>query len=278
VGARLPFPRTLAHTDAETVGTKVPRGRIPKINFQPAIRNYARDLKPITDLLAHLLDTHLIPALPILFQEAEQQFGQGRLVTDGAVESLTEIIDQIRADFATQFDAGDYELISRENGRESNALNKDQTQRQLHAIGIDVFQETPALEPIMAGWVTVNTQLIGSIEPDALRQIQREVTEGMLQGQRHEDVAKRIAEIEGITETRARLIARDQIGTLNSQLSRTRQVENGVRKFVWRTSDDERVRESHEAVDDRTFTWKTGAPIGFPGGPINCRCTAEPHI
>ena len=100
----------------------------------------------------------------------------------------------------------------------------------------------------------------------------------MRQGRRHESVAKDIEREFGIAENRAKLIARDQIGKIESDLSRSRMETNGVTKGVWRTSEDERVRPKHAANEGKTFALKDGLNGIRPGEEINCRCYTEPHI
>jgi hypothetical protein len=46
----------------------------------------------------------------------------------------------------------------------------------------------------------------------------------------------------GMSESRAALIARDQVGKLNGQLSKYRQTELGLNYYIWATAKDERVR------------------------------------
>lgn len=76
-------------------------------------------------------------------------------------------------------------------------------------------------------------------------------------------------------EAHAAFIARDQIGTLQMELTRARQTQAGITRFVWRTRRDSRVRPSHAARNGRSFTWVDGADGEFPGGPPNCRCRSS---
>jgi SPP1 gp7 family putative phage head morphogenesis protein len=99
----------------------------------------------------------------------------------------------------------------------------------------------------------------------------------------------------GITQRHARLIARDQIGKLNGQVTQTTQRLAGVTEYVWVTSDDERVRgtpggrypkakPSHFALDGETFRWDQppmsgpGTQRRNPGEPIQCRCWGDPKL
>lgn len=76
----------------------------------------------------------------------------------------------------------------------------------------------------------------------------------------------------------AAFIARDQIGTLAMEITRDRQTAAGIRKFVWLTKRDSRVRDSHRSRHGKTFAWADGADGEFPGGPPNCRCHAAAVI
>lgn len=52
-----------------------------------------------------------------------------------------------------------------------------------------------------------------------------------------------------VTKSKANLLARDQIGTLSADLTRTRQESAGVKEYIWRSSGDERVRACHRELD-----------------------------
>ncbi len=81
---------------------------------------------------------------------------------------------------------------------------------------------------------------------------------------------------------RSERIARDQIGTLNSQVNQARQREMGVDKYYWRTMNDERVRDSHAAMEGVLCSYSNppivdGEPAN-PGEPPMCRCYPEPDF
>lgn len=76
-------------------------------------------------------------------------------------------------------------------------------------------------------------------------------------------------------ESHAQLVARDQISKLNGQLNKVRQQSAGISKFIWRTQQDDRVRDSHEALEGRRFGWEEGADGIIPGEEINCRCWGQ---
>jgi SPP1 gp7 family putative phage head morphogenesis protein len=96
--------------------------------------------------------------------------------------------------------------------------------------------------------------------------------------------------------TRAKLIARDQTSKMYGKLTEVRQRKVGVNKYIWKTSRDERVRDSHRKMhgkvckwedatvfkysDSEYVSWKKRSSIGgvnfHPGQDIQCRCHASP--
>lgn len=100
---------------------------------------------------------------------------------------------------------------------------------------------------------------------------------------RVEDLADRIVSVLGVTEEKADLLARDQTLKLNAQITEAKQRGAGITSFVWTTSGDERVRESHDELDGQTFSWDDlptvdGEPSVAPGTQYGCRCTPYPVV
>lgn len=81
-----------------------------------------------------------------------------------------------------------------------------------------------------------------------------------------------------VNESRAALIARDQTLKLNGAMTRIRQTNAGVTSYVWSTSNDERVRDTHKELDGQQFDWSSPPEPGHPGEDYQCRCVAIPVI
>lgn len=101
-------------------------------------------------------------------------------------------------------------------------------------------------------------------------------------GLRPEELKAKLLERGNVSESRAELIARDQTLKLNGQLNKIRQTNAGIARYVWSTSNDERVRESHRELDGQEFSWNDpplieGEPLN-PGDDFQCRCIALPVI
>jgi SPP1 gp7 family putative phage head morphogenesis protein len=151
------------------------------------------------------------------------------------------------------------------------------------AVGIDMqamLQATPGLKDQISLAVERNVELIRAIGEDMERRVAEAVTRNLSQGGSARDLSRDLTEQFGIEERRAARIARNEVANVNSQLNQFRQQEAGITEYVWRTSEDERVRDEHVALNGRTFRWdKPGPDDGnHPGEAIMCRCTAQAVI
>ena len=59
-------------------------------------------------------------------------------------------------------------------------------------------------------------------------------------------------------------------------INQLRQQDLGIERYIWRSQDDAKVRDSHAAYDDQVFRWDEAPAGGHPGQAHNCRCYAEP--
>ncbi len=121
-----------------------------------------------------------------------------------------------------------------------------------------------------------NVALIASLGDTPLAEVGMMVTRAFTSGMRAETLADDIAERFSVAENRARLIARDQIGKLNGQVSAQQHKQMGIRKFIWRTVGDQRVRDEHSELEGQIFSYDDLPSEGLPGTPIQCRCSDEP--
>lgn len=166
-------------------------------------------------------------------------------------------------------------------GREIAEWNTREMRRLLK---IDLAAESVAVQSVLAAARTTNVQLITSIADRLLGDVFRVVTESVINGTRVETLATQIQERYQVSDSRARLIARDQTLKANANLTQERHREAGVTQYVWSSSRDERVREIHANLDGFVFDWND-PPItsedgstNHPGEDIQCRCTAIPVL
>ena len=136
-------------------------------------------------------------------------------------------------------------------------------------------QSGPILDAMKAA-TKANIELITSIPEQYFEKLGDAVGKNMERGMRFEDLAKEIERIGDVTESRAKLIARDQTSKLNGAMTQIRQMSLGIERYVWQTSGDERVRDAHADLDGREFRWSDPPAEGHPGEAVNCRCVAIP--
>ena len=128
------------------------------------------------------------------------------------------------------------------------------------------------------GWAAVNVDLIKTIPDVYFDDIRLQVTAALLNGVRAETLSKRLQDRIEIPKNRAVLIARDQIGKLNSDLVEQRNINLGIKRYIWRTVNDNRVRPDHSDREGQHFEWANPPSGGHPGEDIQCRCYAEPDF
>lgn len=147
---------------------------------------------------------------------------------------------------------------------------------------INVFANNPYLAIARDQFVQRNVDLIKSLPRETFDQIQSAVVEGIAQGKRASTIAQDLQERMDVTESRARLIARDQVLKHNGELASVRQQAAGITHFTWYSSKDQRVRPSHRALQGKVFAWAEPPVVdgetAVPGQPIQCRCNAIPFL
>lgn len=145
-------------------------------------------------------------------------------------------------------------------------------------LGVDIITGDQKIEAAMRVWEAENIALIKSIPQQALSRLQGQITEAVRTGQTLKQITDKIRDEFGVTDNRAQLIARDQVGKLNGQLTQQRQVDQGIDEYAWRGVLDQRERPEHVAREGKIFKWTEPPADGHPGQPIRCRCTAEPVL
>lgn len=155
------------------------------------------------------------------------------------------------------------------------------------AIGVNVALPGTDMSANVDAWAEENTALITNLAQSYLSKVTTVVNSGFRDGLSWRDISKNIQSETGVAKRRADLIARDQVATMNMQVTKQRAADLDIKQFVWRTMEDQRVRgnpsgrypkanPSHYARNGKTYNWSDGAGARdtFPGSGINCRCYA----
>lgn len=148
-------------------------------------------------------------------------------------------------------------------------------------VGVDVtayLANTPTVRRTLKAFTKTNIELIKSIPEQYLNKIKILITRGVLSGKSNEQIANEIYKLGGITQRRAKFIARDQAAKFNGAMEQAQQQDLGINSYRWSTSRDNRVRHSHQANEGKIFRWDDPPKTGHPGQDYNCRCVAIPII
>ena len=116
------------------------------------------------------------------------------------------------------------------------------------------------------------------MQEDAIKRVSTWAAETVRAGGRAEEMRASLQKQFGISRRRADLIARDQVGKLNADITQARQQALGVTEYRWRGVMDSRERPEHVAREGKVFKWSRPPEDGHPGQPIRCRCNAEPVL
>lgn len=162
--------------------------------------------------------------------------------------------------------------------------------------GIDLMNDYYSGEfyaEILRKWVDEHVQKISTIPNQALDDMRDVIYEGYRNGKTIRDITKDIQESYNVSKSKAKMLARDQIASLNAAITKHQQTDAGVSRYVWSTSGDSRVRDCHKALDGKVFSWDDPPEMWYdtkgrgrvytgrrchPGEDYCCRCVAIPKF
>ena len=150
----------------------------------------------------------------------------------------------------------------------NNALERNKS------FGFDVFQNSQELLDYTKAASWQNAQLIISIPSQYLTQVSNIVMGNMRQGMRPSYIVQQLQEQYGITQRRAKMIARDQTAKITGEITKLRQQQAGFKYFRWLDSHDQRVRHRHKEIADKETAYGKGVykwtelPLSERGEPI----------
>lgn len=254
------------------------RSRIPQPLPPDSVqREYLRELRAMMKALADMASEELeaLPAPRADAPPADGTFGDP-LLDDSAIRRA---LLRVAARWLRRFPMATLERLGRRIAGATSEHQRRQWTRQVRAaIGVDPTLSEPWLLPEIEAFGRENAILITKMAQEAIDKIQTHVAAATLVGDRHETLAKVLQERLQVSESRAKLIARDQVLSFTSDLTATRQQAAGVTEYIWRTVNDNRVRSTHEPRNGQRFRWAEPPPGGHPGTEVLCRCYAEPVI
>ena len=200
--------------------------------------------------------------------------------TDGFGDWLGNLVDKVQRKVKQKLSA--FPVLNKIFKQVNQHVNQQMVETTESVFGSRPrqFNNTREFETIKTIWTSQNTTLIKSIDQQIMDKLRFAMTQRIIRTADKEqtiaDLAKDIQDIAGVAKNRAVLIATDQVGKLNSQLTHYRQFNAGITEYVWNTMKDSRVRPVHASREGRKFKWSDPPADGHPGWAIRCRCTALP--
>ncbi len=249
-----------------------------------AERQYIRDLSAYVKRAREITREILLPLIPRLVAEVKS-VTPNRVRQDDMIDDLAEILRRIRDQLGFEFSDSILATIANRLGvsiEDIIAANTRRMRDQYQPFGVNIGfgANSNELKSIIQIKIRENVQLIKTLSDRHFASLESQVLSAITQGKRVEDIEAVIDERFGSMESNAELIARDQVGKINGQLTEITYVGLGLGRYRWRGVGDERERSSHLKLEGETFSWDDPPIVDgeavHPGEAIQCRCFAEP--
>lgn len=154
-------------------------------------------------------------------------------------------------------------------------------QKTLRAVTIQVKLTPEQRGTIAAEWGQNLDKYVKDWAANNILEMRELVSTNAFAGRRSSDLLKMLQDKYGVSQRKARFLARQETSLLLSKFRETRYRDIGAERYRWSTSNDERVRHDHKDLDGKIFRWdmppvtnrKTGQRNN-PGEDFGCRCVA----
>lgn len=185
-------------------------------------------------------------------------------------------------------------LVNKISKMTKNASVREWKRMVKETLGIDIFDDYyngDFFEHEIHKWIDDNVLMIKSIPSDSLGEMQKIIMDGYRQGASMTQIAKQIQNTYKLTRRKAQLLARDQVSTLNAQITKLQQQDAGCTHYRWSDSRDSRVRDCHRSLNGKVFSWDDPPEMWYdtksrgrvytgrrchPGEDFCCRCVPIP--
>jgi SPP1 gp7 family putative phage head morphogenesis protein len=282
-------------------GRKV--GPTPNVNaLRPAEKRLEKKLLVLNASLVQQTSINLFPALV-------------RLAPQYVADSFDTDIDAVLSGMRERYATGELAHLAKEIAAEAVEGVDDVVIAQLNSViteSIGVSMKNVLAQPglnapqLKAAQVRKMVQLTKSIPTEYMDRLETMVWDNLVKGTSPGGIIGQItsdpgmmkgleasikaeakiaaASLDGVTleariANRVKFIARDQVAKANAALVQQRQTLLGVDQYIWSTSKDERVRDSHKSKEGKKYSWDSPpADTGHPGEDYQCRCVAIPIL
>ena len=173
-------------------------------------------------------------------------------------------------------------------------VNKD-NQKKWDKLSARMSQELkkelsrPPEKAWMQKYMDDNVGFIKSMPIDAAKRVHKLIKENQYVGLRSTDLIHEIMRIGGMSENKAKMIARTETSRYSTALTEMRATSIGADWYIWRAVGDFRTRSSHKHMNRVLVSWndppspeKLSGEKAYgeyhAGETFNCRCYPEPVL
>jgi SPP1 gp7 family putative phage head morphogenesis protein len=216
------------------------------------------------------LDADILSALAVRDQRDQE-------LNDRALQILTAInLDEIGVN---PFEKEIEKIMTDFDRRLKQTFKKGKKEKKIPTVGFVLTEDQK--EIIARDWGENLTLYVKKFSDEEILSLREQVLQNTSQGLRAENLEKIIMQSYGVSQRKAKFLARQETSLLVSKYRETNYTSLGLTRYVWLTSKDERVRESHRKLNNKIFFFGEPPVINSngdrrgPGEDYGCRCVAK---
>lgn len=261
------------------------KGNVLRYNVGSRLQYY-KELRTFVDRMTSTVNREVLA----LFKKP---FAREFFAMDDSISSQSRILlNTLTSKFNALFKSKAREIAERMvYGQEklSNASVKNSASTVYEGLSLPGNIVSPDLEDVIKASVEENVSLISSISQEYMKSITGDVMRAVTEGSGEKSLRASLKRYEGITQRRAKRIAADQVNKVYTAVNIQKLKSLDQSKFVWvHSGGGQHPRDSHLKIDGEIFSLDHSELIaaqqslgfkyqdqGFPGYPVNCRCTMQ---
>ncbi len=233
------------------------------------------------------MNKELLAEIPKAYARRDDEFLPDMAQDESAAVWLRKYVNRFFSRWQKRFDKM-AEARAKWFAEQTEKASTKQIKAMLKESGIAVeFHTTKYVNNILQASMAENVDLIKSIPKQVHDKVLGVVSMGITQGNNQLYIKEELQKQFGVTERRARMIARDQTMKANGAIARARSAEAGITRGIWKHRSGSKVpRQSHLKMDGKEFEIAKGMFDPDPkvrrfihgGELVNCRCSYAPIL